>query len=126
MDTTLLITIISGGWLTAIVGAILSILTYRDNKKSKSNETVNSIYKTIKDIDKRVESIEKTNKELQLDTTRLQLTQAMTNTPENLDTIEKIAERYFVELGGNWYMDAEFVKWAEKQGVPLPKWFKSK
>ena len=35
--------------------------------------------------------------------------------PENHDTILKIAERYFLEFGGDWVMTDEFLRWADSE-----------
>ena len=40
--------------------------------------------------------------------------------PDNIDTILRISERYFVEQNGNWVATSEFIKWANKNGVAVP------
>ena len=55
--------------------------------------------------------------EIRKDTLRIQLSQYMKDQPSNIDTILKLAETYFVELQGDWYMTSEFSKWAEKNNI---------
>lgn len=55
--------------------------------------------------------------DIRKDTLRIQLSQYMKDQPSNIDTILKLAETYFVELQGDWYMTSEFSKWAEKNNV---------
>jgi hypothetical protein len=40
--------------------------------------------------------------------------------PGNIDTILKLAEEYFVKLGGDWYMTSEFNKWAKAHEIIVP------
>lgn len=55
-----------------------------------------------------------------LDTLRIQLFQYMQYQPDNVDTILRFAETYFCGKGGNWVMEAEFLKWSKKQGIEVP------
>lgn len=55
--------------------------------------------------------------DIRKDTLRIQLSQYMKDQPSNIDTILKLAETYFVELHGDWYMTSEFSKWAEKNNI---------
>lgn len=124
MSDAVLIMILSGEGLTAIVGAIVTILNYRNNKKSQ-------FAKGIEDVKIKLDVMEAENKilkeellALKQDTTRTQLQIAMKLSPQNKDTIELIAKRYFTELYGNWYMDSEFQSWAKENNVILPSWYK--
>ena len=58
--------------------------------------------------------------DIRKDTLRIQLSQYMKDQPENVDTILKLAEMYFVQLKGDWYMTSEFSKWADSQGIKVP------
>ena len=44
----------------------------------------------------------------------------MSHQPNNVDTILKLAEQYFVKLRGDWYMTNEFGKWAKEHDVTIP------
>lgn len=60
-----------------------------------------------------VEEIKNLAIETRLDNLRTLLTLYIHDNPENHDTILKIAERYFLEFGGDWVMTDEFLRWAD-------------
>lgn len=53
-------------------------------------------------------------------TLRIEMNEEMSRHPHNHDTILKMAEKYFVELKGDWYMSNKFLDWAEKENIHLP------
>lgn len=59
-------------------------------------------------------------KDTRKDTLRIQLMMLIYNQPENVDSILKVAETYFVDLDGDWYMTNEFSKWAKAHDVTVP------
>jgi hypothetical protein len=44
----------------------------------------------------------------------------MEHHPENVDTILKLAELYFIKLHGDWYMTNVFNKWAKEHDIVVP------
>ena len=52
-------------------------------------------------------------KQTDLQLTRLELMMLMETDPDNTIEIEKVAHRYFIELGGNAYMSSEFSRWCK-------------
>ena len=80
------------------------------------NETQNQIQSFIDSMNKLIETTQETRK----DTVRIQLLMVMQQQPENIDTILKLAETYFVDLEGDWYMTSEFSKWAKAHDVMVP------
>lgn len=57
-----------------------------------------------------------------LDTLRVQLTQYYQYSPQNHDTILKLAEKYFLEMHGDWVATDEFGRWItseSKKGRPV-------
>ena len=71
-------------------------------------------------LDNNIKEILEISKETQKDTTRIQLLMVIQQQPNNIDTILKLAERYFVKLKGDWYVTSEFNKWAKEHDVSLP------
>lgn len=71
-------------------------------------------------LDNNIKEILEISKETQKDTTRIQLLMVIQQQPNNVDTILKLAERYFVKLKGDWYVTSEFNKWAKEHDVGLP------
>lgn len=54
-------------------------------------------------------------KETQLATLRIEMDNEMARNPANHDTILKYAEKYFIELGGDWVQTDKFFAWAESE-----------
>lgn len=54
-------------------------------------------------------------KETQLATLRIEMGNVIVRQPDNHDTIIKYAERYFVELGGDWVMTDTFLAWVDSE-----------
>lgn len=54
-------------------------------------------------------------KETQLSTTRIEMDNLIAREPSNHDTILKYAEKYFVELGGDWVQTDKFLTWVENE-----------
>lgn len=82
--------------------------------KKESNEILLKLSEGITEL-KQVTS------DTRKDTLRIQLLMVMERQPDNVDTILKLAETYFVKLKGDWYMTNEFNKWAKKHEVIIPK-----
>ena len=49
-------------------------------------------------------------------TTRLELLSLMQNQPTNVAGIEKIANHYFHDLGGDWYVTDIYSQWCKEYG----------
>ncbi len=62
------------------------------------------------------EIIEKVNV-AELDAIRSQLLLLISNYPDNESEILKVAEYYFQDLDGDWYVTSIFTKWAEDRGI---------
>jgi len=79
------------------------------------------------DSDKRIASFREavdelidTTRETRRDTLRIQLLMILAHQPDNIDTILKLAQTYFVNLQGDWYMTSEFTKWAKAHEIEIP------
>jgi hypothetical protein len=51
--------------------------------------------------------------------TRSQLLTLMSDYPNNESEILKVAQYYFQDLKGDWYMTGLFTKWAESRGIDV-------
>ena len=71
-------------------------------------------------FEKRVDELIEITEDTRKDTLRIQLLMLMSNEENNVDTILKVAELYFIGLHGDWYMTSEFCKWAKKHDVVIP------
>lgn len=101
---------------TAAFWTFLQFLINRHDSKKNNND----------DIKKELGEIKLALAESKQDTTRIQLQNLINHDPTNKDAIFEVGKKYFTELGGNWYMDSIFQKWAHDYGIALPSWFKGK
>lgn len=85
-------------------------LTTHTQESKKVIDNINDSLKELKDL----------SKDTRKDTLRIQLLMVIRDNPDNIDTILKLAETYFVKLRGDWYMTNEFNKWAKAHNVELP------
>lgn len=63
---------------------------------------------------------------LEKDVLRTQLLLLILLKPEEKQEILTIAEHYFKDLKGNWYMTSIFNKWLKEKKIAEPAWFDSK
>ena len=108
---------------TTIVALAIIWLIYRSEKRTNlelqkhiqdSNELRKELRECMVDNKQALADIRK-------DTLRIQLSQYMKDQPDNIDTIIKIAEEYFVHLKGDWYATSEFRKWAKAHDIEVPQ-----
>ena len=76
--------------------------------------------KKIEALTENIDKVLKVSKETRKDTVRIQLLMMIEHQPENVDTILNIAELYFIDLKGDWYMTNVFTKWAKEHDVMVP------
>ena len=105
---TIIVALISGGLVSGVFTLINKLI---DRHSSKGD---------------RLSSIEKKCNKNEQDLVRLQMLVMMSDYPDDTNEILTLAEHYFKDLGGNFYMDALFAKWLKKTGLPMPSWFKQK
>ena len=65
-----------------------------------------------------------TLKKLEKDGLRTQLLLMILMKPNEKKEILTLAQHYFVDLKGNWYMTDIFDKWLLEKGDSRPEWFK--
>ena len=81
--------------------------------------------KVEKAEDKEKEQIQGTLKKLEKDGLRTQLLLLILMKPEETSEILTLAQHYFVDLKGNWYMTSIFAKWCDEHDLE-PDWFDNK
>lgn len=108
---------------TTVVALAIIWLIYRSEKRTQTD-----LQQHIQDSNELRAELREcmvTNRELMTDirkdTLRIQLSQYMKDQPDNIDTILKIAEEYFVKMKGDWYMTSEFNKWARNHNIIVPQ-----
>lgn len=90
---------------TGIVGLIQFLIARRDNKKSM-----------LVKIDKKLDKVEKDN-------CRTQLLLMLSDYTDSTSEIMILAEHYFKDLKGDWYVSSLFKTWLKKQHIESPFWF---
>lgn len=115
---TIIAIICAVGGLSGLVSAVsTAMFRYLDYKKAQKGEGIDARLKPLLDkLNKQEEDLH----EIRLDTTRTQLIMLMEHQPHNYDTIIKVAERYFCELHGDWWMTSLFKDWAKREGIEIP------
>ena len=71
----------------------------------------------------RLDRMEKNQQKSERDLVRTQMLIMMNHYPESEAEIMKLAEHYFKDLEGDWYMTSLFNKWLAKTGIGKPEWF---
>ena len=63
---------------------------------------------------------------LEKDVLRTQLLLLILMKPKEQQEILTVAEHYFADLHGDWYMTSIFNKWLEEEVIAEPEWFDAK
>lgn len=101
---------------SGLIGGVFSVInTILSRKAARSDKQ--------KEIEAEMTAIKNETQENKLDLARIQLMLLISDYPDDTAEIMKAAERYFVTLGGNFYMDTLFTKWLKSQKLPQPSWF---
>lgn len=110
MDT-LLIAVLGSGVISAIVSGGFNLFSkYQERKWSKSD---------------RLAQLENKMHKSEMDSVRLQMLVMMSDYPDEKQEIMRLAEHYFKDLKGNWYLTSMFNKWLLEHNEAKPEWFKS-
>lgn len=98
--TEIVLAVIGSGALSALIAGVFQII---NNRREKT--------------DKRFQILEK-------DILRTQMLLMLKDFPEEKAEILKIAEHYFGDLDGNWYLTTMFNTWLTENNIAKPEWFK--
>ena len=104
--------ILASGAFATLVSGIISLII---NRKGRLSE----IEDDIKDIKKWMKSIEK-------DSLRTQLLLLLSDYPDEKSEIMQLAQHYFGDLKGDWYMTSMFNNWLVVHDIAKPEWFNQK
>lgn len=106
------------GAIVTIIGAITAgsswLISQIDNSLATRIESQTA--EMQQEIQKLSNKVDTQDKQTELQLTRLELMSLMENDPTNVVEVEKVAERYFNKLGGNYYMDSEYSGWCQAYG----------
>lgn len=88
-----------------VIGFVQFLISRRD----KRNDLLGK-------IDKKLDKIERDN-------CRTQLLLLLSDYPGNNKEILELAQHYFFDLKGDWYMSSLFAEWLNQHGIEIPPWF---
>lgn len=97
----------------------MSRMEYRSDMELK--EHILESKKTFDSIAESLQCLRHLTSEVRRDTLRMQLRSYIKDEPDNIDTILTIANEYFGKYRGNWIAHHEFLAWAERHKVHVPK-----
>ena len=103
--------------LISIIGsaAVFGFIQFLISRNDQRNDDLKEIKDGIKDL-------QKETKKLKKDSVRSQLLTLIILQPDEEKEILDLAQHYFCDLKGNWYMSPLFYKWCQKKKIS-PEWF---
>lgn len=109
--TVLLVAVLGSSVISALVTGVVSIIIKLIDRKDKKDSEQNKIA-----------SLEEQIKETQKDGTRMQMLMLIQYYPTAEMEILQLAEKYFIELDGNWYMSGIFNHWLNDHPEAKEEW----
>lgn len=94
-----------------------TLVEFLIRRRDKKTETRLGISKDVKNIIAR-------QNELELDNKRTQLLLLMKEYPRGTNEILTVAQYYFCQLNGDWYMYSIFCQWLKENEIERPIWLK--
>lgn len=109
---------------TAFWQLIDHILEARRKAKFDVDQAVQDIQKDLVVLRDNQEQMKHSLSKTEKDSVRTQLLVLMSDYPDNVTEIMGVAQHYFDDIGGNWYMTTMFNRWLESRQIGKPDWFK--
>lgn len=123
-------TLLDRGITILLTGSVLAFVEFlikrHDDKADKKNGIKATLDSIKSELDTLKNDILKKFKKSEKDGLRTQLLVLILLKPDEAQEILTIAERYFKDLQGDWYMTSIFNKWLIASGDDRPEWFDSK
>lgn len=108
---------------TAVISFIQFLISRHDNKKQKSDDTKSEIEAMRVEMRERFAQQKKEACKQEKDSIRIQMLFMMEFHSDNQNEIMTMAERYFKDLKGDWWMTSYFFKYLEENKIAKPEWF---
>lgn len=109
---------------TAFWQLIDHLIEARRKQGFNIDQAVRDIQKNMSALRDNQEDIKRSLAKTEKDSVRTQLLLLMSDYPDNTQEIMGVAQHYFDDIGGNWYMTTLFNRWLEKEQIGRPDWFK--
>ena len=106
--------------VVAVLGstAVFSFIQFLFQRHDRKVESKSGVQNTVKEIQNSLVKLEK-------DGCRTQMLVLMGDYPNERGELMTLAEHYFKDLKGDWYMSSIFAKWLKENGIENPDWFDS-
>lgn len=101
-------------WLKTTAGIISSIGVIGSALVGLATFAINGMLSGVND---RLDDVSGQMDSIKMDTVRTQLLTLMSNYPDNTSEILKVADHYFNDMNGDWYMTQLFEQWAEAHDI---------
>lgn len=107
---------------TTVVALAIIFLIYQSESRSRTElqKHIDTSTELIDEVRSGMDEIKEMLLDSSKSTLRIEINEEINTNPHNHDTILKMAEKYFCELDGDWYMTNRFIDWAEKEKIHLP------
>lgn len=107
---------------TTIVALAIIFLIYQSERRSRTElqKHIDASSELIGEVRTGMDEIKDMLLDSSKSTLRIEINEEISTNPHNHDTILKMAEKYFCELDGDWYMTNRFLDWAGKENIHLP------
>lgn len=110
-----------------VIGSIATIAKVYGRYKTKELERFREVIKSevapiksdLAETQHQLQALQDSLQQNNVQTARLDLNTAIEHTPHEHESILKLAEHYFLELGGDAWMSGKFRKWANEEGVDI-------
>lgn len=79
---------------------------------------------SVKQLNERFDTLEKKLTKSEKDNVRMQLLFLLSDYPGRAEEIMEVAEHYFKDLEGNWFMTRIFKSWLEENKIDVPAWIR--
>lgn len=106
--------------LAVLLFGFLILRSEKRHARALQEHVINSEH-LVSELRDTMQRLENNSLETRRDTLRIQLSMYMKDQPDNVDTILRLAEEYFIKLHGDWYMTAEFNKWTKEHNIAVPQ-----
>lgn len=114
-----------GAAVTGLFGLLMLLINRAFSKKDKKSEESDEQEKRICDLEELGKEQQKALERQERDNCRIQMLIMMMHYESETEQIMKLAEHYFSDLRGDWYMTGLFNKWLDTNHIGNPSWFNS-